>query len=74
MNPEVDSAYYLEILVESLGLLGKFKDAIVVSEDVSRNLRTLLIDRKESKANYFDVCSSLANRLSCSVFHWRLIS
>ncbi|GJJ70157.1 exocyst complex component 4 [Entomortierella parvispora] len=28
-NPEVDSAYYLEILVESLGLLGKFKDAIV---------------------------------------------
>ncbi|KAG0320160.1 hypothetical protein BGZ97_000598 [Linnemannia gamsii] len=29
VNPEVDSAYYLEILVESLGLLGKFKDAIV---------------------------------------------
>ncbi|KAG0336778.1 hypothetical protein BG004_007907 [Podila humilis] len=27
-NPEVDSIYYLEILVESLGLLGKFKDAI----------------------------------------------
>ncbi|OAQ24972.1 hypothetical protein K457DRAFT_129376 [Linnemannia elongata AG-77] len=29
VNPEVDSAYYLEILVESLGILGKFKDAIV---------------------------------------------
>ncbi|KAG0333567.1 hypothetical protein BG000_009064 [Podila horticola] len=29
VNPEVDSIYYLEILVESLGLLGKFKDAIV---------------------------------------------
>ncbi|KAI8353061.1 Sec8 exocyst complex component-specific domain-containing protein [Mortierella sp. GBAus27b] len=29
INPEVDSIYYLEILVESLGLLGKFKDAIV---------------------------------------------
>ncbi|KAF9412942.1 hypothetical protein BGZ94_000875 [Podila epigama] len=29
VNPEVDSVYYLEILVESLGLLGKFKDAIV---------------------------------------------
>ncbi|KAF9090399.1 hypothetical protein BGX29_011503 [Mortierella sp. GBA35] len=29
VNPEVDSAYYLEILVESLGLLGKFKDAIL---------------------------------------------
>ncbi|KAI8594318.1 hypothetical protein EDD21DRAFT_428487 [Dissophora ornata] len=29
VNPEVDSTYYLEILVESLGLLGKFKDAIV---------------------------------------------
>ncbi|ORZ27396.1 Sec8 exocyst complex component-specific domain-domain-containing protein [Lobosporangium transversale] len=29
INPEVDSTYYLEILVESLGLLGKFKDAIV---------------------------------------------
>ncbi|KAF9434858.1 hypothetical protein BGZ76_007293 [Entomortierella beljakovae] len=29
VNPEVDSPYYLEILVESLGLLGKFKDAIV---------------------------------------------
>ncbi|KAF9365772.1 hypothetical protein BGX34_008376 [Mortierella sp. NVP85] len=28
-NPEVDSTYYLEILVESLGLLGKFKDAMV---------------------------------------------
>ncbi|KAF9921777.1 hypothetical protein FBU30_008177 [Linnemannia zychae] len=28
-NPEVDSAYYLEILVESLGLLGRFKEAIV---------------------------------------------
>ncbi|KAF9949491.1 hypothetical protein BGZ65_007305, partial [Modicella reniformis] len=28
-NPEVDSAYYLEILIESLGLLGKFKDAMV---------------------------------------------
>ncbi|KAG0303859.1 hypothetical protein BGZ98_006198 [Dissophora globulifera] len=29
INPEVDSTYYLEILVESLGLLGKFKDGIV---------------------------------------------
>ncbi|KAF9389688.1 hypothetical protein CPC16_005638 [Podila verticillata] len=29
VNPEVDSIYYLEVLVESLGLLGKFKDAIV---------------------------------------------
>ncbi|CAO3563940.1 unnamed protein product [Mortierella alpina] len=29
INPEVDSTYYLEILVESLGLLGKFKEAIV---------------------------------------------
>ncbi|KAG0367109.1 Sec8 exocyst complex component-specific domain-containing protein [Gamsiella multidivaricata] len=29
VNPEVDFAYYLEILVESLGLLGKFKDAVV---------------------------------------------
>ncbi|KAF8951793.1 hypothetical protein BGZ46_003796 [Entomortierella lignicola] len=29
VHPEVDSIYYLEILVESLGLLGKFKDAIV---------------------------------------------
>ncbi|KAF9577867.1 hypothetical protein BGW38_006655, partial [Lunasporangiospora selenospora] len=29
INPEVDSGYYLEILVESLGLLGKFKEAIV---------------------------------------------
>ncbi|KAI1311904.1 hypothetical protein EDD11_003266 [Mortierella claussenii] len=29
INPEVDSSYYLEILVESLGMLGKFKDAIL---------------------------------------------
>ncbi|KAG0253223.1 hypothetical protein BG011_006483 [Mortierella polycephala] len=28
INPEMDSIYYLEILVESLGLLGKFKDGI----------------------------------------------
>ncbi|KAF9973897.1 hypothetical protein BGZ73_002825 [Actinomortierella ambigua] len=51
MNPELDSEYYLEILVESLGLLGRFKDAMTaILERVS--LETYqLIDKTIAQVN-----------------------
>ncbi|KAG0229525.1 hypothetical protein BGW42_001553 [Actinomortierella wolfii] len=51
MNPELDSEYYLEILVESLGLLGKFKEAMTaILERVS--LETYqLIDKTIAQVN-----------------------
>ncbi|KAF9113400.1 hypothetical protein BGX27_001630 [Mortierella sp. AM989] len=50
-NPEVDSVYYLEILVESLGLLGKFKDAIVTILQRVPLETYQLIDRTISEVN-----------------------
>lgn len=53
-NPEVDSAYYLEILVESLGLLGKFKEAIAV------NLQDAKRKKEKRKKMLFGVGSKVA--------------